>query len=77
MRALPSGTDVTLTVVRDGKAIEVDVTLAVRPESSQQGQQQEPQQQAPDQQGGGSGTNPENMTPDELWEWFQQQQGQG
>jgi putative serine protease PepD len=71
VRALPSGTDVTLTVVRDGKTIEVDVALAVRPATAQS----EPQQQAPDQQQGQNGF-PEGMTPDELWQWFQQQQGQ-
>ncbi|KQY47168.1 trypsin-like peptidase domain-containing protein [Cellulomonas sp. Root137] len=77
VRALPSGTDVTLTVVRDGKTIEVDVTLAVRPETAQsEPQQQAPdEQEAPDDQPGQNGF-PEGMTPDELWEWFQQQQGQ-
>uniref|UniRef100_UPI0028E41098 S1C family serine protease n=1 Tax=uncultured Cellulomonas sp. TaxID=189682 RepID=UPI0028E41098 len=77
VRALPSGTDVTLTVVRDGEAIEVDVTLAVRPETAAPAPQQEDQQGGSgDGSGNGSG-NPEDMTPDELWEWFQQQQGQG
>ncbi|WP_421734778.1 trypsin-like peptidase domain-containing protein [Cellulomonas sp.] len=78
VRALPSGTDVTLTVVRDGKSIEVDVTLAVRPETAQsEPQQQAPdEQQAPDDQQGQNGF-PEGMSPDELWQWFQQQQQQG
>jgi putative serine protease PepD len=81
VRALPADTDSTLTVVRDGKASEVDVTLAVRAETvqqapqgqDQQGQDEQDQQgqQAPD----GSGV-PDGMTPDQLWEWFQQQQGQ-
>ncbi len=81
VRALPSGSDVTLTVVRDGKTIEVDVTLAVRQENAQsapqQGQQAPDQQgqQAPDQ-GNGSGV-PDGLSPEELWQWFQQQQGQG
>ncbi|WP_081680929.1 S1C family serine protease [Cellulomonas sp. URHD0024] len=34
VRALPSDTKVTLTVVRDGKSSDIDVTLAVRPESA-------------------------------------------
>ena len=74
VRALASGADSTLTVVRDGKTLEVDVTLAVRPENVQP-QQEQPQQgqQAPDEQGG-SGI-PDGMTPEQLWEWFQQQQG--
>ena len=80
VRSLASGTDSTLTVVRDGKALEVDVTLAVRPESVQQ--EQAPSEQAPDEQGqqapdeqqGGSGI-PDGLSPDQLWEWFQQQQG--
>lgn len=76
VRALPSGSESTLTVVRDGKAIEVDVTLAVRPENVQQEQEPQQGQQAPDDQQGGSGI-PDGMTPEQLWEWFQQQGGQG
>ena len=78
VRALASGADSTLTVVRDGKTIEVDVTLAVRPENVQQEQPQqapdEQGQQAPDEQQGGSGI-PDGLSPEQLWEWFQQQQG--
>ena len=60
------------------------MTLAVRPENVQQEQPQQEQQapdeqapdeQAPDEQQGGSGI-PDGLTPDQLWEWFQQQ-GQG
>ena len=40
----PPATEVTLTVVRDGETLEVDVTLAAAPETAQP----EPQQQAPD-----------------------------
>ena len=85
VRALASGEKATLTVVRDGKTTEVDVTLAVRPENVQQEQpQQAPEQgqqapdeqgqQAPDDQQGGSGI-PDGLSPEQLWEWFQQQQG--
>ena len=94
VRALPSDTKVTLTVVRDGKTSDVDVTLAVRKESAsseqapqqqapqqQDPQQQDPQQQAPDQGQGDSGSSgiPDGLSPDQLWQWFQQQQqgGQG
>lgn len=68
VRAYPSGAEVTVTLVRDGSSQDVDVTLAVREETS-----------ADSGQGGsGSGsTDPRDMTPEELWEWFQQQQGQG
>jgi putative serine protease PepD len=68
VRAYPSGAEVTVTLVRDGASQDVDVTLAVREETS-----------ADSGQGGsGSGsTDPRDMTPDELWQWFQQQQGQG
>jgi putative serine protease PepD len=95
VRALPSGTKVTLTIVRDGKASDVDVTLAVRKETAssngssdqqQAPQQQDPQQQAPQQGDGsqqgqgdsGSSGLPDGLSPDQLWQWFQQQQqGQG
>ena len=90
VRALPSETKVTLTVVRDGKSSDVDVTLAVRKESAsseqapqqqapqqQDPQQQDPQQQAPDQGQGDSGSSgiPDGLSPDQLWQWVQQQQG--
>ena len=98
VRSMAAGDDTTLTVVRDGKAVEVDVTLATRPDDFGQAPQQGDQggQQAPDQgqggqeapgqgQGGqgqdGQGENgdvlPNGMTPQEFWEWLQQQQGQG
>jgi putative serine protease PepD len=78
VRSLASGADATLTVVRDGETIEVDVTLAVRPTNVQQEQPAPDEQgeQAPDDQQGGSGI-PDGMTPEQLWEWFQQQGGQG
>ncbi|MET0432624.1 MAG: trypsin-like peptidase domain-containing protein [Cellulomonas sp.] len=67
VRAYASGDEVTLTLVRDGKSLDVDVTLAVRQETT-----------SSDSGSGGSGsTDPRNMTPDELWQWFQQQQGGG
>ncbi len=67
VRAHASGDEVALTLVRDGKALDVDVTLAVRQETT-----------SSDSGSGGSGsTDPRNMTPDELWQWFQQQQGGG
>jgi putative serine protease PepD len=104
VRAEPSGTKVTLTIVRGGKSSDIDVTLAVRSESqTQQGQGQQGQgqqgqgqqgQQGQGQQGQGQqgqqgqgqqGTNPfsngqgglGNLSPDQLWQWFQQQQQGG
>ncbi|GEK22070.1 S1C family serine protease [Cellulomonas xylanilytica] len=76
VRSLASGEKSTLTVVRDGKTVEVDVTLAVRPENVQQAPQEQQGEQAPEDQQGGSGI-PDGMTPEQLWEWFQQQGGQG
>ncbi|CAM5783493.1 S1C family serine protease [Cellulomonas persica] len=98
VRAHASGDQVTLTVVRDGKAIDVEVTLATREDATPD--QQQPEQQQP---GGGQGRNPfgqdqdqgqgqdqggdqgqdqgsqmpdlNSMTPQELWEWLQQNQG--
>jgi len=74
VRALPADTDSTLTVVRDGKTLEVDVTLAVRVETTQQAPQGEDQQQG--QQGQDGSGLPDGMSQQELWEWFQQQQEQ-
>lgn len=87
VRSMSSGDDVTLTVVRDSRATEVDVTLATRPDTTTQQPQQDDQQ---GQQGGQQGDQggqqggqdlPGNLTPEQLWEWFQQQQqgqqGQG
>jgi putative serine protease PepD len=62
VRTYASGDEVTLTLVRDGESQEVDVTLAAREESG-----------APSQ--GGTPTDPREMTPEQLWEWFQGQQG--
>lgn len=87
VRALASGDQATLTVVRDGKTSEVDVTLAARQETAAtpqdqqggQGQDQAPGQGQDPGQGGdqqGPGGLPGGMTPEDLWEWFQGQ-GQG
>ncbi len=53
VRERPAGTGATLTVVRDGEALNVDVTFAVRDETpARQGsEQQGPGQQGPGQQG--------------------------
>lgn len=71
VRALSSGQQVTLTVVRDGKAIDVDVTLAARQETTS-GSSGDSGSSGSD----GQGIDPRNMTPEQLWEWFQQQQEQ-
>jgi putative serine protease PepD len=74
VRAHASGDEVTLTVVRDGKSLDVDVTLATREETSTSGSGDQGQQ---GQQGGQQAPGGlENMTPEQLWEWFQQQQQQ-
>ncbi|MCR6648391.1 MAG: trypsin-like peptidase domain-containing protein [Cellulomonas sp.] len=102
VRAHASGDKVTLTVVRDDKAIDVEVTLATKEDTTssqpgqgqngqgqdgqgqdgqgqdQQGQNGQGQDQQGDQGGpqrGGQVPDLQNMTPEELWEWLQQNQG--
>lgn len=78
VRALASGDEATLTVVRDGRTSEVDVTLAARQETAPSPQDQ----QGGQGQGGGEGQGqdpqgpgglPGGMTPEDLWKWFQGQ----
>ncbi|GEL96385.1 S1C family serine protease [Cellulomonas composti] len=90
VRSYTSGDQVTLTLVRDGKALDVDVTLATREDTStqsQQGQGQQGQQgdgqQGDGQQGVPGGPNQGQgdgslggLSPEELWQWYQQQQEQ-
>lgn len=67
VRERAAGDEATLTVVRGGDAREVEVTLAAREETTtSSGRGQAPQ--LPE--------NSEEMTPEQLWEWFQQQQEQ-
>ncbi|MEV7973607.1 trypsin-like peptidase domain-containing protein [Cellulomonas sp. NPDC089187] len=91
VRTHSSGDEVTLTVVRNGQSMSVDVTLAVREEEGTAGSGSGGSGQGGSGQGGqgqggsgdgsdgsdGSGDGLENMTPEQLWEWFQQQQGGG
>ena len=59
------GAQATLTVVRDGKAIDVKVTLATKAATTPTSDSTTP-------------TDPRQMTPDQLYKWHQeQQQGQG
>lgn len=81
VRSLSSGDDVTLTVVRGGSSTELDVTLSTRPDTLTTDPDQQDGQ--PDQGQGGQGGQgqdpgdlPGGLTPEQLWEWFQQQ-GQG
>jgi len=78
VRSLSSGDDVTLTVVRDGQTRELDVTLATRPDDLGSAQPRQDQGQGGQ---GGQGQDdqslPGGLTPEQLWEWLQQQQGQG
>lgn len=65
VRAMASGTQATLTIVRDGKAIDVKVTLATKTEAAASSDSTAP-------------TDPRQMTPDQLYKWYQeQQQSQG
>ncbi|MDM8085527.1 trypsin-like peptidase domain-containing protein [Cellulomonas cellasea] len=73
VRELTSGSKVTLTLVRDGQTKDVEATLATRQETSTS---------APTTPTPGSTTQPgqerngSDVTPEQLWEWFQQQQQQ-
>lgn len=64
VRGMASGAQDKLTVIRDGKAIDVTVTLATKTETAPS-----PSSTAP--------TDPRQMTPDQLYKWYQQQQQQG
>ncbi|HEY0187454.1 MAG TPA: trypsin-like peptidase domain-containing protein [Cellulomonas sp.] len=95
VRAYASGDQVTLTLVRDGESLDVDVTLATREEtttSSDESSGSSDSGSGSDDSGSsdsgssgsgsddsgsddsGSSDSLENMTPEQLWEWFQQQQ---
>ena len=66
VRELSAGHETTLTIVRDGKAMEVDVTLAVREEEpQQQPQRQEPQGEQPPQ-----GDDSEQGSSNGPWGWL-------
>ena len=79
VRAMSSGEKATLVLVRNGKSLSVSVTLATKADTSSQNPQGAPSTQ--NGNGGSGGTMPgnlQNMTPQELWQWLQQQQqGQG
>jgi putative serine protease PepD len=90
VRAMSSGDKATLVLVRNGKSLSVDVTLATKADTSSQNPQGAPSsdpngtQNGGNQNGnGGSGDgnsmpgNLRNMTPQQMWQWLQQQQGQG
>jgi putative serine protease PepD len=63
VRSLAVGAQSTLTIVRGGKAIDVTVTLAGQADTQPSSSSSTP-------------TNPNQMTPQQLWQWYQQQQGQ-
>ncbi|MBO0920436.1 trypsin-like peptidase domain-containing protein [Cellulomonas sp. zg-ZUI222] len=80
VRSLSSGDDATVTVVRDGETRELDVTLATRPDDLGSAQPRQDGQGQGGQGGQGQGDQslPGGLTPEQLWEWLQQQQrGQG
>ncbi|HEX5332856.1 MAG TPA: trypsin-like peptidase domain-containing protein [Cellulomonas sp.] len=64
VRGMASGAQATLTVVRDGKAIDVKVTLATKAATTPSSDSTTP-------------TDPRQMTPDQLYKWYQEQQQQG
>jgi putative serine protease PepD len=92
VRAMSSGDEVTLTIVRDGKALDITATLAARQETTAtpndsgsgngNGSDEGSGNGSGDGLGNGSGNGsgnglPGDMTPEQLWEWLQQQGGNG
>ena len=88
VRAMAAGDKASLVLVRDGKSLTVDVTLATRPDSSSQGPTNQGSTNGGqgDNQNGSSGSGDsnglpgslQNLSPDQLWQWLQQQgQSQG
>jgi putative serine protease PepD len=81
VRATSAGDKANLVLVRNGKSLTVAVTLATKADTSTGTPTQNPQG-APSNQNGNSGSgnslqgNTQNMTPQQLWQWLQQQQGQ-
>jgi putative serine protease PepD len=80
VRAMASGEKATLLVVRGGSTISVDVTLATRPDTSSQGSSssgdEQQNQNGSSGSGEGNGELPGNLSPQDLWNWLQQQQQQ-
>ena len=77
VRAMSTGDKASLVLVRNGKALTVEVTLAAKADTGSGTPTQNPQG-APSNQNGGSGSGNSlqgNMTPQQLWQWLQQQQG--
>jgi putative serine protease PepD len=81
VRAMSTGDKANLVLVRNGKSLTVTVTLATKADTSTGTPTQNPQG-APSNQNGNSGNGnslqgkTQNMTPQQLWQWLQQQQGQ-
>lgn len=75
VRAMASGEKASLLVVRDGSSQTIEVTLATRPDTTSP----TPQGQSNENGNGGSGSGnevPGGLTPQELWDWLQEHQGQ-
>lgn len=77
VRELTAGSKVTLTIVRDGQTKKVDVTLATRQETATSAPSAPSDSGSSQPQTPGQGQNgSDQLTPEQLWEWFQQQQQQ-
>ena len=80
VRAMAAGDKASLVLVRDGTSLTVDVTLAAQKDSQSQGSGSSDQNQNESPDSGSSNGLPDNyqnMTPQQLWDWLQQQrQGQ-
>lgn len=80
VRATSTGDKASLVLVRNGKSLTVEVTLAAKVDTSTGTPTQNPQG-APSNRNGNSGSGSGNslqgnLTPQQLWQWLQQQQGQ-
>ncbi len=72
VRAMTSGQQTTLTVVRNGKALEVKVTLATKQETATQSNSGS-SSSGSSGSGSGSSSTPGSLSPNQLWQWLQQQ----
>lgn len=75
VRAMTSGQQATLTVVRNGKAMDVKVTLATKQETATQNGSGSGSNGSGGSNGSNGSTAPGNLSPDQLWQWLQKQGG--
>lgn len=77
VRAMTSGQQATLMVVRNGKAMDVKVTLATKQDTATQNGSGSGSKGSNGSNGSSGQTAPGNLSPDQLWQWLQQGGGNG